>query len=204
MRILLLSILALLTGCSTNFSTLRPENSQKQVIYAIPEGQAFQIAFSSLAQVFPGRTITDIDGPVKGYSTTFRFVLDTYSQQVIVIPASAKNTEGNTVRGYYFDISGSGTSAQGRAKNIQLYETISSYAEATGKAIPVTDVNREPYTGAHWKQGDEGGSSQGHPSRPKDAPDPLLQIQRLKQLRDQGAITNEEFERKKKELLERI
>ena len=205
MRLLLLSFLAFLTGCSTNFSTLQPENSANQVIYSVSEEQAFQIAFSSLTQVLPGKEITDIDGPVKGYLATFRFILDTYSQQVMVIPVSAKDAEGKTVRGYYFDVSGRGSSVvQGRAKNVELFETISSSAKATGKAVFVSNVNREPYTGARWKQGDAGKTSPTLAPKPEVGTDALALIERLKQLRDHGVITDKEFEDKKKELLERV
>lgn len=205
MRILLISFVAILAGCATNFSTLQPDNSAKQIIYAIPEEQAFQIAFSSLAQVLPGNEITDIDGPVKGYSATFRFLLDTYSQQVLVIPASAKDGDNRDIRGYYFEISGSGSSiVQGRSKNIRLFETISSSAQSTGKAVVVSGVNREPYAGALWKQGEASKQSPAHALNPEGGTDALTLIERLKQLRDRGIITDEEFDLKKKELLERI
>ena len=197
-------LLALLAGCATNFSTLQAENSSKQVLFTVQEEQAFQIAFSSMAQVLPGYEITDIDGPVKGYSANFRFLLDTYSQQVMVIPASAKDPEGRPVRGYYFEVSGTGSSAQGRAKNVQLFESVAAASRATGKAVSVTGVSREPYVGAKWKQGDSGRQNVSPAMRPEPGPDALTQIERLQQLRDRGAITEEEFQRKKKELLERI
>ena len=194
-----------LSGCSTNFSTLQPDNSSKQIIYAVPEEQAFQIAFSALGQVLPGREITDIEGPVKGYSATFRFLLDTYSQQVIVIPASAKDEEGKTVRGYYYEVSGSGSSiVQGRAKNVRLFDVISSTAKSTGKAVLVSGARREAYVGARWKQGESRNESLTPTTRSDGNPDSLTQIERLKQLRDQGTITEEEFQRKKRELLDRI
>jgi len=206
MRILLVLLFSfLVSGCATNFSTLQPENSSKQVIYAVPEEQAFQIAFSALGQVLPGNEITDIDGPVKGYSATFRFLLDTYSQQVMVIPASAQDAGGKTVRGYYYEVAGSGTSVvQGRAKNVQLFEAVSSSAKSTGRAVFVSGVKRESYAGARWRQGDAGRQAPTQGISLEAGADALTQIERLHQLRDRGAITEEEFQRKKKELLDRI
>lgn len=203
-RFLALLLLLLLSGCATNFSTLQAKDSpQKQFLLAVPEEQAFQIAFSSFTQVLPGYEITDVDGPIKGYSANFRFLLDTYSQQVMVIPASAKDPEGNSIRGYYFEVSGTGTSGQGRAKNVQLFEAVSASARATGKYVAVSGVIRESYTGARWKQGDaaRAGST---PLTKTDGPDAVTQIERLQQLRDRGAITEDEFQRKKKELLDRL
>lgn len=203
-RICFTVLVALLAGCATNFSTLQAKSSSKQVLFTVQEEQAFQIAFSSMTQVLPGYEITDIDGPVKGYSANFRFLLDTYSQQVMVIPASANDSDGRRVRGYYFEVSGTGSSGQGRAKNVQLFESVSAAGRATGKAVSVTGVSREPYSGAKWKQGDSGRQSVSPVIRPEPGPDAFTQIERLQQLRDRGAITEEEFQRKKKELLERI
>jgi hypothetical protein len=195
-------LLSFLSGCATHFSTLNAENSPNQFLLTVPEEQAFQIAFSSLSQVLPGYEITDIDGPIKGYSANFRFVLDTYSQQVMVIPASGKTADGNSVRGYYFEVSGTGSSGQGRAKNVLLFETVSASAKATGKYVPVSNVNRESYVGADWRQGQAGRGS--FPAARAEGADALTQIERLQQLRDRGAITDEEFQIKKKELLGRI
>lgn len=199
--VLLFSIIV--SGCTTSFSTLRSDNSPKQIIYDIPEEQAFQIAFAALGKVLPGNEITDIDGPLKGYSASFRFLLDTYSQQVMVIPAIASGEGGKTAQGYYYEVAGHGSSiVQGRAKNVQLFEVVSSSAKATGKAISVSGVKPGSYIGARWKQGDI--ARQAPAVKPDGGVDAVTQIERLQKLRDGGAITEEEFQRKKKELLDRI
>ena len=201
--VLLFSIIV--SGCTTSFSTLRSDNSPKQIIYDIPEEQAFQIAFAALGKVLPGNEITDIDGPLKGYSASFRFLLDTYSQQVMVIPAIASGEGGKTAQGYYYEVAGHGSSiVQGRAKNVRLFDVISSTAKSTGKAVLVSGARREAYVGARWKQGESRNESLTPTTRSDGNPDSLTQIERLKQLRDQGTITEEEFQRKKRELLDRI
>jgi len=202
----LLILLVLSSGCSTHFSTLQPEGSKEQTIYAIPEEQAFQIAHGSLAATLPGRKIEVIDGPVRGYSTYFRFVLDTYTQQVLVHAAQGTDALGKKVRGYYFDVSGSGSSfVQGRAKNVELFERLAEAAKATGKGVVVTSVERIQYTNAKWRFG-EGGLEKNTSSATSDInkDDVLNSLERLKGLRDRGVITEEEFEAKKKELLNRL
>jgi hypothetical protein len=98
-------------------------------------------------------------------------------------------------------VSGRGSSVvQGRLKNVELFELVSSAARASGKAIAVEGLTRASYVGARWKQGEAVRASVLR----APAADPLTQIQRLQQLRDNGAITDEEFSRKKKELLERL
>ena len=188
-------------GCSTHFSTLQPEGSTDQILYAIPEEQAFQIAHGTLVTTIPGRKIEIIDGPVRGYSTYTRVVLDTYTQQVLVFPAEGLDALGKKIRGYYFEVSGSGSSGTGYAKNVELFENLAKSAKATGKGIVVTVVERTGYTNAEWHNG------QGVPVKSKSpgaSDDTFGNLERLKGLRDRGVITEEEFEAKKKELLKRL
>jgi hypothetical protein len=202
----LLILLVLSSGCSTHFSTLQPDGSKEQIIYAVPEEQAFQIAHGSLTSTLPGRKIEVIDGPVRGYSTYFRFVLDTYTQQVLVHAAQGTDALGKKVRGYYFEVSGSGSSfVQGRAKNVELFERLSEAARATGKGIAVTSVERIQYTNA--KRRIDGGKLEKNASSATSGTnkdDVLNRLEQLKGLRDRGVITEEEFEAKKKELLNRL
>jgi hypothetical protein len=200
-QLFLLLISFVLTACATNFSTLQTDDSKKQFLLAVSEEQAFQIAFSAFTTVLPGYEITDIDGPTKGYSANFRFLLDTYSQQIMVVRANAKDMEGKTINGYYFEVSGTGSSGQGRAKNMQLFEAVTAAAKATGKLLNASSIARESYTGARWKQGQTTNSVLIPVT---NTPDVLTQIERLQLLRDRGAITEDEFQKKKKELLERL
>jgi len=203
---MLLVLLVLSSGCSTHFSTLQPEGSKEKIIYAVPEEQAFQIAHGTLAATLPGRKIEVIDGPVRGYSTYFRFVLDTYTQQVLVHAVQGTDALGKKVRGYYFEVSGSGSSiVQGRAKNVQLFERLVEAAKATGKGIAVTSVEHIGYTNAKWRLGQGEMERNTSPATTGAKNDDVLDsLERLKGLRDRGVITDEEFESKKKELLNRL
>jgi hypothetical protein len=206
LKLLSIFIATILTACSTQYSTLKNDSSSGQVIYAIPEDQAFQIAFSSLANTLPGYEITDIDGPVKGYSALFRFLVDTYTQQVMVIPAVGKDSSGHKINGYYFDVSGRGSSVvQGAAKNAELFDRVAAAVKATGKGVVVTEVATGGYTGAHWKQRETAGTKPlSTASTGKDNEDALSQIERLKGMRDRGIVTDTEFEAKKKQMLDRL
>lgn len=202
---ILLFLLTLLAGCSTHFSTLKPEGSAAQIIYAVPEDQAFQIAHGSLLATLPGRKIEVIDGPVRGYSTYTRFVLDTYSQQVLVHAAQGTDALGNKIRGYYFEVSGSGSSGSGRAKNVALFEMLAESAKATGKGVAVTNVERIGYANTIWQSGeDKLGKSTPPAASGTTKEDVMNSLERLKGLRDRGVITEEEFESKKKEFLQRL
>ena len=192
-KVILISMITItiaLTGCSTKFTTIESDNGT--ILYTIGENEAFNIAYHSMLSVLPGRKITIIDGPTKGYSTYFRFLFDTYSQQILVIPASGLNGNGNKVSGYYYEVSGSGSSfVQGKAKNVALYETLNTNLRETNSGVIVTGLTKENY---------------------KTASVDILngntevfdKIERLKKLYDKGAITEEEYKTKKTELLKNI
>jgi hypothetical protein len=74
------------------------------------------MAHWAIASTFPNRKITVLDGPTRGYSTYFRIMLDTYSQQILIFPAIGIKQNGEEVKGYYFEVSGSGTTVIGRQK----------------------------------------------------------------------------------------
>lgn len=148
---LVAAIALMISGCATNFSTLQTDTSTSKLIYVIPEEQAFDLASSAIARVLPGYEISPVIGSTRGYSATFRFGLDTYSQQVLVFPAAGVLKNGNRIGGYYFEVSGSGTSfVQGRAKNVQIFETLKSLLQATGREASVDSVTLIPYVSKEW------------------------------------------------------
>ena len=189
-KLSLIAFIVLLSGCSTHFSTLTPASSKDQILYLIQEDQALAIAYDSIVLTLPGRKIQEVEGSARGFTTYFRFLLDTYTQTVLVFRAKGTDADGAEVRGCYFEVSGSGTSfVQGRNKNVQLYAKVVELADATMKKVAVSGVERIPYTQAVWRK--------------KDI-DVVDQLRQLKQLRDEGVISEAEFEALKKELLSRL
>ena len=140
----------LIVSCSTHFSTAHKEG-KVSTIYKISEQRAFEIAYKAIITVLPGSKILEINGPIRGYSTVFRFMVDTYTQQVIVIPATGISLDGEHIEGYYFEVSGSGSSfVQGRNKNVKLYETLKNLLEETKSEITVTNLQQSKYKDAKW------------------------------------------------------
>jgi hypothetical protein len=202
----LLILLVIGGGCSTHFSTLQPDGAGERILYAVPEAQAFQIARGSLATTLPGRKIEIIDGSVRGYSTYYRFVLDSYTQEVRVYAAQGTDLIGKKVSGYYFEVSGSGSSiVRGRGINVELFERLTESAKSTGKGIVVTAVERIGYTNAKWPfDEDDMRKSTSPAASATNRNDALNSLERLKGLRDREVITEDEFQAKKKELLDRL
>ena len=192
MRSITVLLLALLCGCSTHFSTLRDEDTGALTIFVTDEATAFRLAYESLSETLPGREISEITGPVRGYSAVFRFVLDTYSQRVVVVPAVGHRQGGEEVRGFYYEVSGSGSSfLQGRSRNVSLFELLTE--KARGAANPVIVVDHAP-----------GSYADRDTKQPATDNDIAKKLAELKVMRDQGLITEQDYEAKKAELLKRM
>lgn len=147
-RYLLWFVVALalpVVGCSSHNTTLRRESGNEQIIYRISEEQAFATAVDAFAEILPRQSLFDITGPRRGYQSTWRFGLDTYSQKVLVIPAVGTDASGHDVRGYWFEVSGAGSSGSGYRKNIDLHRRIQEALNATGTATIVTNVREGRY-----------------------------------------------------------
>lgn len=198
--VILCASIVMLVGCSTHFTTLQQENAKASLIYQLPEDRAFQMAHWAITSSFPNRKITEIEGPTRGYSTYFRIMLDTYTQQVLVIPAIGTKENGEDVKGYYFEVSGSGTTVIGRQKNVDMYEQLSKALVDTGTGIVVTNVRPTKYEGEK-KISIDGNQRQTQETIAKS---PAEVLRELNQLHKDGIITDSEFEAKKKEILQRM
>lgn len=183
-------------SCSTHFTTLNQENSQSKLIFQISENDAFACAYRAITTSFPGRNITNINGPLRGYSTYFRIMLDTFTQQIMVIPAVGITEDGKEVYGFYFEVSGSGTTVIGRQKNVAMFEELNATLLQSNKGVYVKDVRTGEYQTTVIPSAGKTENQTG--------PDPADRLRQLKKLRDEGVITDEEYERKKKEILEKM
>jgi hypothetical protein len=206
MRVFGLLLCAMLLGACSHRTTLeRPDSEGGQVIYRLSEEQAFRIARDAFADLLPNRKLFDVTGAQRGYWTTYRFGLDRYSQRVLVIPGVGTDAGGNEVHGYWFDVSGSGSAPiTGGAKNRALFRHIRDAADATGSATVVTGLRQGRYeTDGHvWLAGGRPASRVvSAPIASAGAPEKLRQ---LKTMRDEGLLSDDEYEAKRRQVLERL
>jgi len=182
----LLALTLVLSACATHFDTSIRKGVDGYTIYRLRQEQAFAIAYDSIATHFPGRNISKIDGPAKGYSTWSRFGLDTYTQQVLVIPARGITKDGMTVEGFYLEISGSGSSGSGRAKNVSLHRAIQRTLDQQNVSTVVTRIERTSYTDPVF--GTKTSSSASPPQHTVEE-----RLQKLESLFDRGLISEHEY-----------
>jgi hypothetical protein len=195
-------------GCSTHNTTLVQDGRAGQVIYRLSEEQAFTTVINAYAEILPNQGLDDITGARRGYEATCRWGLDTFSQKILVIPAIGTDARGGEVRGYYFEVSGSGTSTSCRFKNKDLYRRLREALDATGTAIVVTNLREGRYEtdGRAYRAGGKdarefAASRAATPRSPTPVAD---QLRELKTLHDQGLISDREYEAKRRQILDRM
>lgn len=197
----LILVSGVFAGCTTNYSTLTSANSASKTIYEISEAQAFQLASNAITDTFPGNAINELTGDQRGYSTNFLappMYVDSYTQVVKVYPVSGLKEDQVALRGYYFEVSGKGSSfVQGQAKNKQLFDTVRAYADRTGKGVLVTNIARRPYEIQPIKKNGISEISNQELIKSDSA-----RLEQLKNLFDKGLISESEYQAKRKQILE--
>jgi hypothetical protein len=193
-------------GCSTHNTTLVDRGTGK-VIYRLSEEQAFTMVLAVYAEVLPKQSLDDISsGTRRGYESTWRWGLDTYSQKVLVIPAIGSDPAGREVRGYWFEVSGSGSSGSGHSKNLDLYRRLREALDATGTAVVVTNLREDRYEtdGSAYRAGGRDAREAAPPRSRVPRGGPADQLRELKTMHDQGLISDQEYEAKRRQILDRL
>jgi hypothetical protein len=192
-------------GCSSTGSTLaRPGQEGKQVIYRISEAQAFTTALEGYAALYPKQSVDDVvEGSRRGYNADERMWMDWWSHRLLIIPATGIDANGNEVRGYWYDYSGSGSMGPTDKRTTGLLNFIRSRLEPT--AVVVTNVRDGSYE-------TDGRAYLGLKRDARDiklTPQPAEtsnadRLADLRVMRDRGLITEEEYQTKRRQILDRM
>jgi len=195
-------------GCASSSTTLvRPDLGAGQVIYRVSEEEAFTIALDAYALLLPKQSVDDVvDGRRRGYSADQRFALDWYTHRVLVVPAVGTDSRGREVDGYWFDISGSGSMPiSGSAKHKELLRVIEDALAKTGTATIVSSLRDGDYeTDGHAYLGLKRDARDIKAARQSRSVGNAARLGELKQMRDHGLITEEEYETKRRQILDRM
>jgi ketosteroid isomerase-like protein len=208
----LLAIAALIglaaAGCASSSTTLlRPDLGPGQFIYRISEQKAFTIAMAAYARLLPKQSVDDVvDSWRRGYSADQRFALDWYTHRVLVVPAIGTDSNGREVHGYWFDISGSGSMPiSGSAKHKEFNQFLGDTLAATGTATLVTNLRDGRYeTDGRAYLGLKRDARDIKLGASSTSSENVARLAELRTMRDRGLITEEEYEAKRREILDRL
>jgi hypothetical protein len=154
-------IALVVTGCATPHSALKPGSDGPEVIYAIPQSQAFAIALGAIRSAAPRcgadylhiEKISRGDG-LRGYEAEYggwfyRFYIP---RRLYVVPAAGIGANGQQIDGfrfeinYYYGLRAVYPRLPGRGCEKTLISALLTTLQATGTATPVKSLERRPYT----------------------------------------------------------
>lgn len=165
----------------------------------------------------------------KGHYKYARFMDATFIYEVDLFRMTGITPQGQNIVGYTYAIKGNGDLKAGPGKLARLEQQLAVGFEKTGRAVTVSSLQPEPpqapVISSDAPPASDTISTEGTIEKPviREAPaavvpmvevkekpivekegDVFMKLKKLKGLLDQGVITEEEFQTKKKELLDRI
>ena len=198
---MLSALLISLSACSSHYDSSKKKGVAGYTICQLSQEQAFAVAHNAMETVMPGRKISKIDGPAKGYSTWTRFMLDTYTQRIVIILAKGTTSVGKPVEGFYFQVSGSGSYSGGRRRNRRLFQTIQENLDRMDVAAVVPRIERGSYREPVFATT---GRYPGRPPAPPRGATAEKRLQELKRLFEQGLISEKEYNEKREKILQSL
>jgi hypothetical protein len=204
-------VVGVLTGCASHKSPLQEAEGNQFIFVTDDETEIFKIAHSTIAELAPSFPITDFDGPIRGYSVTRISLIDRYTSVVRIFPATGKTLSGQTVFGYYPEVSGNGTLFDGPSFNEKLYAKILAALEQTATRTNVASLNRSKYKfdSDRWRLTDSPSLRDGgtinvitKDSKSTNFQDVRSRLMKIEELRKEKIITAAEFERLRKRILD--
>lgn len=193
-----LVLLASLAGCTTHMSSVR-DAPDGPVVFVLEESQVFNLVYDAMVAAFPSAPVFDLDDPIRGFHVTRRFGPDYYTTIARIFPAIGVDLTGTPTDGYYFEVSGEGTYFDGPSKDKRLYGDILSRLRSAAIVVRVTGLHRSEYLldRDRWRL-QSGANAQDSES----AQDIAERLSRLEQLHEAGAITDEEYKKKRADIVD--
>lgn len=197
------------------------------IVYQVTEQEALEVTQWALAQALPEQKIHRLKKPrvgffvhekeQKGNYKYARFRDKIFIYEVDLLRVSGRTARGQSIIGYTYALKGDGDFKSGPGKMTRLKQQLEDGFEKTGRAVTVSSLRPEesppPVIFPITTPASDTTSTTATPDKPvkKETPaavetedDVFVKLKKLKNLLDQGIITKEEFQVKKKELLDRI
>jgi hypothetical protein len=200
MQIAFILLIFILSGCSTHMTTLKQDGNF--IIYELPEDKIFQIVYQEMHKIVDNEIINEMDGPERGFFTRLTFGPDWYDVKVKIVPVEGPDGAGRMVRGYFVELGGKGTYPTNRPE--QISKNILGRLNETRTAVQVTSFKKVDYSRDRDRWRLNAAPSVREPSNLSPSRNVYDDLRELKKLSDEGIITQEEYEQKRKILLQKI
>jgi len=196
MRLAFILIFTILAGCSTHYTSLKQNGGYK--IFTIEEQKIFKLIYQEMTSMVD-EMVTEIDGPERGFFTRKTLGLDRYDIFVKIVPVEGVSLSGENVKGYFVELQGKGTILSSQRKANEIIDKIHRKLEESGTGVMVSSFRKSNYVleRDRWRLNIK-------PSARESGDSVIDKLLKLKFLRDEGVLTEEEYQSKKAELLKKL
>ena len=211
-------------GCSGQAFKAKIVNaSPPGVIYRLSEQEALDLAYWAMHETLPDQKIYRLGKPRIGLFVHeqfrpgdvryARFKETTYIYEVDILRVRGTTPEGDRISGCTYRISGEGDLKEGPENLERLDRKIEATFDQTDRGTMVSTLSEpetappevgRPAPGPHQAVESPANLPAAVQQTAPSGDDAFEKLEKLKELLDRGIITQEEFDAKKKELLERI
>ncbi|KJS28962.1 MAG: hypothetical protein VR64_22170 [Desulfatitalea sp. BRH_c12] len=207
-------------GCSQRMSKSDLRNEVSGTIYQVSEKEALDLLHWAMQEMFPEETIYRLRKPRIGFfvhqkskpggdARYAKYKEKTYIYEAGLLPVQGTGPDGHPVSGFTYAVRGQGDLKGGPENVIETEKRIEAAFEQSGRAVMATAMTERPMMAmpppVSAVETPDAGTPDASGDDPTPAGDDVFQkLERLKELHDKGVIDKEEFESKKKELLDRI
>jgi hypothetical protein len=195
------------SACSTHHSALQAPQGEQFLIKSKDEAGVFRAAYDALAEEAPNTPIVDLDGPIRGFVVQRVSIIDRYTTVVRIYPAFGQVGSGETVAGYYPEVSGNGTLFDGPSFDSRVYESVLSRMGRIGERVKVNKLERTNYLSDRdrWRLSSspslrDGGTMRIEGPTPSK-PSVTERLKELDHLKAHGLISSEEYSERRKAIL---
>lgn len=154
--------------------------------------------------------VTDLAGPIRGYSRYWQSLLDHWSTTIKVFPATGVTATGEVVRGYYPEVSGDGTLLlRGPSSDEKIFQSALNRMAAVAKRYNVVSLKRSTYNRERdtWRLNEGSSLRDGGTINVKQVDGNTTaeeRLQKIYNLFEKGVITKSEYEQLKASVLKDI
>ena len=130
-----------LSACQAHMSPLHQTQDNQTLFTDGDEDKALELVYETMVTLKPDAVISEVAGPVKGYTAYWSWALDSYRTTARILYGKGIAEDGTEVTGIYPDVSGSGTLlVSGPAFSKKVYNELMARFSSISTASKVTKL----------------------------------------------------------------
>lgn len=201
--LMLVAMMFLSAGCSAHVSPLQGDAKGKIIYETNDEARVFAEVHAAMIKEVPDAPVIEVNESIRGYTVRYTFGLDYMDYLARVFPATGATPGGEKIHGYYVEVTITGTFSTASSNAKKMYENIGLGLSSFARPVSVTNITPGRYIHERdaFRLNSAPSLREGGIIRVEGQTSIADEIRKLDQLKQQGVISQEEYEHGKKKVL---